>query len=214
MMRNSLKMASLGAIVAIGLIQYGCSSTSDSGTGGASGQAGSTGTHGTGGSTGSAGTTGTGGTTGGLMVCSPAPQDKSVCTMGAATCTKNCGANTTALLARAQKPCACVLNPTTSAYAWDCTNSGACVYPASLTSMTACFHIPTPLTACPLDAGALIRPHLSVCTNTPAGTCGTVCGSTTVPSYQDGSMAQKTGYCSCINGLWECASTMEWPTGV
>jgi hypothetical protein len=245
MMRNSLVIAGLGAIVAVGLIQTGCSSTSDNGTGGSTGQGGSsagqggssagtggstgatgtggsTGTTGTGGSTGttgtggSTGTTGTGGTTGALPICaSPAPADKSACTVGAATCTKNCGANTTALLARAQKPCACLASATTAgAYAWDCTNSGACTYPASLTAMTACFHIPTPLTACPLDAGALIRPHASVCTNTPAGTCGTVCGSTTAPSYQDTSAAQKVGYCSCINGLWECASLTEWPTGV
>jgi len=80
--------------------------------------------------------------------------------------------------------------------------------------MAACFHIPTPPVACPMDTGALLRPHLSVCTNTGGATCGQVCGSTTVASYQDSSAAPKIGYCSCITGLWECASVAEWPPGI
>jgi len=72
MMRNSLVLASLGAIFALSIAGYGCSSSSDTGTGGktgTTGTGGSTTTTGTGGSTtttgtgGSTTTTGTGGST-------------------------------------------------------------------------------------------------------------------------------------------------------
>jgi hypothetical protein len=254
MMRNSLVVAGFGAILALGLVEYGCSSSDNgggsgggTGTGGATsgGQGGAT-AGGTGGSTaggaGGARTGGTGGATaggaggstaggtggstavgtggatgGGIAICAaPQPADKATCTPGTASCTKNCGANISAISGvRAQKPCACVTSPATGLPAWDCSNSGVCTYPTGLDAT--CFHLPTPLPACPADpAGGtsmLIRPNTTLCTNTAGAMCGgQVCGSTTVASYQDGSMAPKIGYCSCIVGKWQCASVAEWPT--
>jgi hypothetical protein len=251
MMRNSMVVAGIGAVVALGLIGYGCSSSNGGGggTGGHTGTGGST-TSGSGGSTttgsggsttagsggstatGSGGstttgaggstTTGAGGSTttgndastGTVTMCNPAPDDKSACVPGSVTspCTKNCGANIVALSAlRAQKPCAC--NTVGATSTWDCTNAGPCVYPAGLDPT--CFHLATPPAVCPTDltdgGSGLLRPNISTCT-LPAGmTCGLVCGSATVASYQDSKAAPKMGYCTCLAGKYQCASVNEWP---
>jgi hypothetical protein len=123
MMRNSLVLAGVGAVLALGLVEYGCSSSSNNGgTGGAhTGQGGSTtgqggsatgqggsstgsggSTTGSGGSTTGAGgstTAGTGGATGsdggtGLGMCqAPIPNDKGGCNGNETSCTKPCGPN-------------------------------------------------------------------------------------------------------------------------
>jgi hypothetical protein len=245
MMRNSLVAAGFGAMVALGLIGYGCTSSDTvGGTGGSTGSGG----HGTGGTTGggvggttgagvggttgggTGGTTGggTGGTTGGgvggttgggvggttgtLPMCVPAPSDKSTCDAATAIspCTKNCGINAAGITQpRAQKPCACIASTVMPPTAWDCTNSGPCVYPTTFDST--CFKLtPTAPPACPTT---LITAGVTTCTNTTGATCGPLCGAATGNSYQTGTttFTPKVGYCACINGIWQCASVNEWP---
>ena len=240
MMRNSLVAAGFGAMVALGLIGYGCTSSDTvSGTGGSTGAhgtggstgagtGGSTTTVGTGGSTGagtggSTTTVGTGGSTGGgtggstgggvggsaggLPTCvSPPPKDKAAClSTDVSPCTKACGINA-AGQSRAQKPCACIASTMTPPTAWDCTNSGPCVYPT--TFINTCFRLTPAPPACPTP---VITTGVTTCTNTAGATCGPLCGAATGTSYQDSSMGQKIGYCACINGIWQCASVPEWP---
>jgi hypothetical protein len=238
MMRNSLVLTGLGAVLAFGLVEFGCSSTSNNGggtggsttgtggkgTGGSStvGTGGSTtgvggstsgvggSTSGVGGSTTGAGGSGTGGSSGVIPACNPAPGDGTACTFGTSLspCNKNCGANIGMISAtRAQKTCTCG-----STNLWSCPSAaGACVYPTGI-DLT-CFHIPTPLPACPTDlsdgGSGLLRPNASACTP-PSGTCGGVCGSTTANSYQDSGGVGKIGYCTCIGARWQCASLNEW----
>ncbi len=245
-MRNSLVVAGFSAVLALGLLEYGCTSGdtvsgtgghTGSGTGGTTvaGQGGSTTTTGTGGSTtttgtggsttttgtgGSTTTTGTGGSTttgvggssGGLVTCpSPPPGDKTLCDPATVTspCTKNCGLNAMGIQQpRAQKPCACLASvaPLPTPNAWDCSNSGPCVYPA--TFVKTCFALTPVPPACP----AATISGTTTCTNTAGATCGPLCGSATVPSYATSATATpKAGYCACINGIYQCASTAEWP---
>jgi len=248
MKRTSLAVAGFSAMLAFGLIEYGCTSgdtvsdgmggkTTGGGTGGqtTSGTGGQT-TSGTGGQTtsgsggqttsGSGGTTGggtggmtttgmggmtatgTGGTTGGIAMCASSLKDKMACTAtDVSPCNKNCGVNAAgAGQPRATKPCACITSTVTPPMAWDCTNAGQCTYPATFDKT--CFSLtPTP-PACPTT---LITTGTTTCTNPGGAACGSVCGSATVNSYQDSSMAAKMGYCACINGVYQCASAKEWP---
>jgi hypothetical protein len=248
MKRTSLVVAGFSAIVALGLIGYGCTSgdtvndgtggkgsggqtgsgtggSTTSGTGGSSSGTGGMTTSGTGGSTTGTGgsttgtggsttgtggmtTTGTGGATGGLLMCASTLKDKAACTSTDVSCTKNCGVNAGASQPRATKPCACIASTVTPPMAWDCTNAGPCTYPATFDKT--CFSLTPAPAACPTT---LITTNVTTCTNTAGATCGPICGSavTTVNSYQDSSMNPKVGYCACINGVWQCASTKEWP---
>jgi hypothetical protein len=219
MKRNAFLASTYGAVVALGLMSFGCSSTSNSGTGGATGSAGSAGTgagghvNGTGGSS----AAGTGGNTGAggakvdagdapMMCASPAPNDGAQCSNNP-PCDKNCGVNIMALTtSRAQKTCTCSTT-------WAC---GACVYPTDVN--LDCLRLPTPVPACPHDPAdggttALIKPGVTTCTPPPSEVCGNVCGSATAGtfSYQDSTGAGKVGYCACLSGLYQCASTAEWP---
>jgi len=233
MNRNTLVASAFGAAIALGLVANGCSSTSNNntGTGGATGTGGRTGT---GGATGTGGRTGTGGTTAGqggsgqggradagsdappaLPMCSPAPDDGTACNSNP-TCTKNCGANTSALSTmRAQKACTC----SGAAGTWSCpSTNGACVYPTDV-DLT-CMVLPATVPACPrdipdggVDAGSgLLRPNVSNCEVPNSEVCGNLCGSATAGtfSYQDSSGAGKVGYCVCILGKYQCASVAEW----
>jgi len=252
MKRTSLVVAGFSAMVALGLIGYGCTSgdTVNDGTGGkgsggqtTSGNGGSTtgtggsttsgtggmtttgsggsntgtggsntGTGGaTGGGTGGATGGGTGGSSGGVAMCPSSLKDKMVCAAtDVSPCNKNCGVNAAgAGLPRATKPCACIASTVTPPMAWDCTNAGACTYPATFDKT--CFSLTPVPQACPTT---LITTGVSPCTNTAGAMCGPICGSatTTVNSYQDSNMNPKAGYCACISGVWQCASTKEWPT--
>ena len=248
MKRTSLVVAGFSAMVALGLIGYGCTSgdTVNNGTGGkgaggsttTTGSGGSTTTTGSGGSTTTTGaggsttttgaggstttgaggstttgaggstTTGAGGSSGGLVSCpSPAPGDKTMCDLTAAAtvtpCTKNCGIKNSL----AQKPCACIASTVMPPTAWDCSNQGPCVYPAGFDGT--CYKLTPAPPACPTP---LPVSGTTACTNTTGATCGPLCGSATVGSYTTGtSTTAKLGYCACINGIWQCASAMEWP---
>jgi hypothetical protein len=218
--------AGFGAVIALGVVGFGCSSTSPAGgTGGATGTGGGaatgTGGHGTGGSTGTGGAA----DAGTVPMCNPSPNDQSACDSNP-TCVKNCGVNIAALsTTRAHKTCTCS-GPAPGGL-WSCPSTGgACVYPGDLA--LACFALtPTP-PACPRDTadggadggdgggadagGALIRSGVSSCTPPQSDVCGNICGSATagVVSYQDSS-GGKTGYCVCIANTWQCASAAEWP---
>jgi hypothetical protein len=207
--------AGIGVAIAFGFIGFGCSSSSSSsGTGGATGSGGTTGT---GGHVGTGGATGTGGADAGaaLPVCtSPAPGDGTACNSDP-SCTKNCGLNTSTLVTgRAMKACTCS-GPSGT---WSCpSTNGACVYPAALD--LACFHIPSPVPACPSQAGdggadagsPLIKSGGTSCVPPNSEVCGNLCGSASANTYLDGSNNPKMGYCVCINGVYQCASVNEWP---
>jgi hypothetical protein len=218
MKRNAVLTSTLGAIIALGLMAQGCSSTSNSGTGGAGGGSSSVGGHlgsvggalgSQGGSNGQGGASADAGQDAGPMMCSPAPAEGAACNNNP-PCNKNCGLNIMALsTVRAQKTCTC-------AGTWSC---GACVYPSDLAA--ACFHIPASPPACPRDStdggadagGGLIKPGVTACTPPNSEVCGNLCGSAVanMPSYQDSTGAGKVGYCVCIAGAWQCASVAEWP---
>jgi hypothetical protein len=211
-------------MIALGVTGFGCSSTSNpGGTGGSVGTGGSS----SGGTTGrQGGTTGSLGGAGGssvdagqdtaavLPACSPAPNDHDLCNSNP-TCTKNCGVNISDLTTtRAQKTCTCSgASPTGM---WSCPSAaGACSYPTDV-DLT-CLRLPTPVPACATDpatdgGAGLIRPGTTVCQVPNSETCGNVCGSPTVASYQDSSGGGKMGYCVCIAGKFQCASVAEWPT--
>ena len=253
MKRTSLVVAGFSAMVALGLIGYGCTSgdtvnngTGGKGAGGSTTGAGGSTTTGSGGSTttgaggstttgaggstttgaggstttgaggstttgaGGSTTTGAGGSSGGLVTCpSPAPGDKTMCDLTAATtvtpCTKNCGIKNSL----AQKPCACIASTVMPPTAWDCSNQGPCMYPSTFDKT--CYSLATAPPACPTP----LVTGLTTCTNTAGATCGPLCGSATVASYSTGTLAApstpKPGYCACTNGLWQCASVAEWP---
>ena len=225
MKRNALVTAGLGAMIALGMGGFACSSTSNSGgSGGTTGSGGSatggapgTGGHAVGGATGSVG--GATGTDAGqdsapsLPVCSPAPDDGTACNANPA-CTKPCGPNISAIGSRAQKGCTC----SGASGTWSCpSTAGACVYPTDV-DLT-CLRLPTPLPACPADPTGdgglgLIRPNVTTCTVPTSETCGNVCGSAAagVFSYQDSTGAGKVGYCACVSGRFQCSSVAEWPT--
>jgi hypothetical protein len=227
MKRNALVTAGLGAMIALGMGGFACSSSSSGGSGGTTGSGGATGAGGkaTGGATGSVGgaTGSVGGATGSdagqdaapaLAMCTtPAPDDGTACNSNP-SCTKACGPNISALGARAQKPCIC----SGAAGTWSCpSTAGACVYPTDV-DLT-CLHVPTPLPACPGDPNGdgglgLIRPNTTICTDPPSETCGNVCGSAVAGtfSYQDSTGAGKVGYCACVSGKYQCSSVAEWPT--
>ena len=211
--------AGFGAVIALGVVGFGCSSTSpSSGTGGAPGTGGSpagSGGHAVGGATGAGGATDAGA---GLPMCNPSPADQSACNSNP-TCAKNCGVNIQALsTTRALKTCTC--SGAAPSGIWSCpSTAGACVYPTDL--VLSCFALtPTP-PACPRDTtdggadggGALIRSGVSVCTPPQSEVCGNICGSPTAGtfSYQDSTGMGKVGYCVCSGGLWQCASAAEWP---
>jgi hypothetical protein len=211
--------AGFGAVIALGVVGFGCSSTSpSSGTGGATGSGGTTtagvGGHAVGGATGAGGAA----DAGTVPMCNPSPDDQSACNNNP-TCVKNCGVNIQALsVTRALKTCTC--SGPAPGGTWSCpSTAGACVYPTDIDRT--CFTLPTPLLACPRDTtdggadggGALIRSGVSTCTPPQSEVCGDVCGSAVAGtfSYQDSS-GGKTGYCVCIGGLWQCASTAEWPS--
>jgi hypothetical protein len=208
--------AGIGVAITLGFIGFGCSSSSSSsGTGGATGTGGAvtgTGGKGTGGATGTGGGMDAGPT---LPVCaSPAPGDGTACNSDP-SCTKNCGLNTSTLVTgRAMKACTCS-GPSGT---WSCpSTNGACVYPAALD--LACFHIPSPVPACPSQAGdggadagsPLIKSGTTTCVPPNSEVCGNLCGSATTNTYLDGSNNPKMGYCVCINGSYQCASVNEWP---
>ena len=181
MMRNSLVLAGLGAVLALGLVEYGCSSSSGGGGSGGSttgqggkgqggsttGQGGSTTgaggstTTGTGGSTtagtGGSTTTGSGGATGsdgGVTMCvAPVPADKGGCQGTESPCTKNCGPNVIDLnMGRPQKACACTGAAVTGfPMSWDCATAGPCTWPPALAAV-ACFHLPATVPACPTES--------------------------------------------------------------
>jgi len=223
MKRTSLMVAGFSAMVALGLIGYGCTSgdtvkdgTGGKGTGGSTtttGTGGSTTTTGTGGSTttgtGGSTTTGTGGATGGIPTCVPAPADKSTCDPAMVTtpivspCTKNCGIKAEATQPRAQKPCTC-LSP---GLTWDCTNAGACVYPPTFNKT--CFALTPAPPAC--STAPMPTSGMTACVNTAGATCGPLCGSASAMSYLDSGGKMHAGYCACINAVWQCASVAEWP---
>jgi hypothetical protein len=220
MKRNAFLASTYGAVVALGLMSFGCSSTSNSGTGGATGSAGSAGsgagghvngtggstTAGTGGSTGQGGAKADAGTDGPMTCASPAPVDGTQCSNNP-PCNKNCGVNIMALTtSRAQKTCTCSTT-------WAC---GACVYPTDVN--LDCLRLPTPVPECPHDPAdggttALIKPGVTPCTPPNSEVCGNVCGSATAGtfSYQDSTGTGKVGYCACISGAYQCASVAEWP---
>lgn len=228
MNRNMFVASALGAVVALGLASFGCSSTSNNngGTGGAVGVGvgGGTGT-GTGGKLGGTGgaISGTGGKpadagSDGPAMCSPAPDDGTACA-GNPACTKNCGVNISSLTtSRAQKTCTCS-GPTGT---WSCpSTNGACMYPTDIDST--CLRLPATGAppACPrvnpdgggTDGGtALIRSGTTNCEVPNSEVCGNLCGSATAGtfSYQDSSGANKVGYCVCIAGIYQCASVAEW----
>jgi hypothetical protein len=177
MKRNALVRANCCALIALGLMGYGCSSeptsddggTSNGGEGGADG--GGTTEGGQGDTTvgapdgsadgapdssadgGARDATAEGGAAdsgeGGLPVCSPAPADMSPCNSNPA-CTETCGLNISALTtSRPQRTCTCS-GSTASGGRWSCPgSSGACAYPTDV-DLT-CLQLPTPLPACPLE---------------------------------------------------------------
>ena len=85
--------------------------------------------------------------------------------------------------------------------------AGTCVYPTDID--LACFQLPTPVPACPhypADGGRRIRTGVSACEVPNSQTCGNVCGSATagVMSYQNAAGAGQVGYCVCIAGVYQC----------
>jgi hypothetical protein len=232
MKRNVLATAGWSAMIALGVIGYGCSSSSTGGSGGATGTGGQaggatgTGGHGTGGAAGSgAGGSGAGGSVdagAAPMACaSPAPDDKSPCNADP-PCTKSCGPNISALTqTRATKTCTCS-GTTAASGMWSCPSAmGACVFPTDVD--LSCLQLTSPLPLCPTDtpdggaadAGSgLLRPNTSTCIVASSETCSGVCGSAAANTftYQDSNGVGKVGYCACIAGKWQCASVAEWPT--
>jgi hypothetical protein len=177
MKRNATVTARYCAMIALGLLGYGCSSESTSDDGGAA-DGGEGGTDaGQGGTpdgtpdSGPDGTsdTGQGGTPdggrdgaadgsrdgsadsseGGLPMCSPAPADMSPCNSNP-SCIEGCGVDISALsTSRPQRTCTCS-GSTASGGRWSCPGSGgACVYPTDVD--LSCLQLPTPLPACPLE---------------------------------------------------------------
>lgn len=218
--------AGFGVVMALGLIGFGCSSSSSSsGTGGATGSGGVTGA---GGKTASGGATGAGGVTGAggsgadaatLPACTnpTSPGDGTTCDSNP-SCLKKCGLDISTLTTgKAQKACTCS-GSMASGGTWSCpSTNGACVYPSDLN--LDCFRLPTPVLACPSQAGdggadagsPLIKPGTTACISPSSEVCGNPCGSATANTYLDSSNNPKMGYCVCINGFYQCASVAEYP---
>jgi hypothetical protein len=205
-MKNRALMFLGSALLAQLLVVAGCSSSDTSpgtGTGGSTGAGGTPVMTGTGGTstTGTGGTsaTGTGGT-GADPIGAPCPsgvKNKLACTTEPA-CFNTCGP-----LKSGIKNCSC------AAAMWSCPS---CAFPAG--ADYTCYHLPTPLAACPADmtdpSGMMLPQSGSPCTLAPC----TPCGSGTGNAYRDSSGTPKIGYCVCssaTNGTYSCASTAEWP---
>jgi len=134
------------------------------GTGGAAGTGGGTGTGGvtgTGGATSTGGVTGTGGATG-LPTCDSNAQNNMSCLYGSdVDCNRLCGLDLAAIgVTRASVTCGCSV-----VGEWSCS---ACTYPSG--AALACFHLPSPLVACPRDGTALLKTGTSTCP-APQGVC-------------------------------------------
>jgi hypothetical protein len=150
------------------------------------------------------------------VACAGTIQDKITPCNGEPPCTKGCGLNLASIaIGRATKLCTCPGVGQT----WQCPNQGVCTYPPITLT---CFNLPTPLPTCPVtqvEVGSnLIIPNATPCTLAPGDTCGDVCGSTSVNSYQDSGGNGKIGYCVCVTkgatAAWQCASLNEWPPEV
>ena len=216
MKRHAFVAARFGAVIALGLFGYGCSSSSTSGAGGSTG-AGGTGTGGsttgTGGHVNGQGGMGQGGAGQGgmpvLAACTtPAPEDGASCNSNP-TCAKSCGVDISVLsVTPPKKTCTCSgANGT-----WSCPNlPGACVYPTD--ANLDCLIVPTTIAACPADTSdggsALIRTGVSTCAVPGSETCGNICGSTTANTYRDASGTARPGYCVCT-GKWQCGNVADW----
>ena len=101
---------------------------------------------------------------------------------------------------------------------WSCpSTNGACVYPTDID--LDCFRLPSPIPACPSQAGdggadagsPLIKSATTTCVPPNSEVCGNPCGSATANTYLDGSNNPKMGYCVCINGFYQCSSVAEYP---
>lgn len=162
------------------------------GSTGAGGGAGSGGRAGTGGWWGGTGGWwgGTGGTTA-LPMCDSSLRDKTACTPGSVTCSKNCGVDDLAT-----KPCSCVAGN------WSC---GTCTYPPGDYS---CYQIPA-------SGVQSCGPGTTNGVTSCFGMCSLCSG------YLDSTGTPKDGYCACLNdgsgggvygnSVYRCASSAEWP---
>jgi len=185
-----------------------------SATAGTTGGAGSAGSSGDAGTSGIAGTTGAGGSIGPndagvadaftgtpdagaryTAMCASGVKNKGTCvTATDVQCTNTCGPNKAGY-----KNCDCFTD------VWSCPK---CEYaPGDY----ACYRLPDPIEACPVDpndAGATLPTVGSACTRAACSPCG----SATLNAYLDSGGSPKVGYCVCGDGQkWTCASTSEWP---
>ena len=171
-----------------------------------SGVAGTTGIAGDAGGAGIAGASGGAGTGSGADAAASAPyplgcgstvKNKAACSTATdLSCANACGPNKSGF-----KNCNCYSD------VWSCPK---CEYLP--VGDYACYKLPAPLTACPLDPDPSGLPQVGTTCTVPA--C-TPCGSSTLISYRDSGGSSKVGYCVCVPGAdgskWSCASVTEWP---
>jgi hypothetical protein len=229
---NMLRTGSgLAALIIAGLATACSSSNNATGTGGAggsgaAGNSGSPGAAGNGGATGAAGTSGGAGTGGSIGEPGAGggigPSDAGVA--DAFTGTPDAGARYTAMCASGVKnkgtcvtatdvQCANTCGPNKAGYKnCDCfTDVWSCPKCEYASGDYACYRLPDPIEACPVDpndAGITLPTVGSACTRAACSPCG----SATLSSYLDSGGSPKVGYCVCGDGQkWTCASTSEWP---
>lgn len=120
------------------------------------------------------------------MVCSTAPKNKAVCVPGTdVNCHVKCGPEKIG-----KRPCFC--NPSTSQ--WECI---PCIWDPNMDH--SCYKKPE----APLQCGGGVLPRNGDdCTDKPCTTCS---------NYQDSNGTTRDGYCVCASGKYSCATSAEWP---